>query len=118
MSTERVSFEAKLLAPPPHEAQLVRDDPEDAYERSVREAMRREALGERGPKWAFDDFPFPFACFWTCLLTLAIGYPAHSLLVSLAMLAMGLWMGVKLDRWLRNHPSTGGRRLRSILGVD
>lgn len=118
MSLESTSFSAKLQAPPAHEAQTVHDDAEDAYERSVREAMRREIFGKRGPNWSFEDFPFPFACFWTCLLTLGVGYPAHSLLVSLGMLVVGLWLGVRLDRWMRAHPSVGGRRMRKVLGVE
>jgi len=118
MSLEHVSFSAKLLAPPAHEAQSVHDDPEDAYERSVREAMRREPPGKREPGWSSDDFPFPFACFWTSLLAMAIGYPAHSLLVTLAMLAVGVWTGVRLDRWMRAHPLAGGHRVRQVLGVE
>src|SRR4051794_37345303 len=104
MTIERVSFSAKLQAPPAHEAQLVRDDPEDAYERSVREAMRREPPGARATRWAYDEWPFPFASFWTSMLAMALAYPAHRLLVSLVLMTAGLWAGISLDRWLRAHP--------------
>jgi len=117
MSVERVSFEAKLLAPPAHETQSVRDDPEDAYERSVREAVRREAPAGREAKWDGEAWPFPLASFWTTLLVVALCSLARLPLLTLGAAAFGSWLGVMLDRWLRRHPSTGGRRLRWILGV-
>lgn len=117
MSIEHISFSAKLQAPPAHEAQLVRDDPEDAYERSVREAMRREPPGERAPRWSYDDWPLPFASFWTSLLLMALCYPARSLLLTLPAMLLGCWLGLRLDRWMRRHPSVGGRRVRFMLGV-
>ncbi|HEY8206253.1 MAG TPA: hypothetical protein VIG99_02150 [Myxococcaceae bacterium] len=118
MSIERVSFEAKLQAPPAHEAQLVRDDPEDAFERSVREAMRREPPDSPGPpRWAYDDWPLPFASFWTALLLMGLCYPARALTLTLAAMLLGCWLGTRLDRWLRRHPRVGGRRVRFLLGV-
>jgi hypothetical protein len=118
MSIERVSFSAKLQAPPAHQAQSVRDDPEDAFEPSVRGAMRREALGLRGPRWAYDDWPLPFASFWTSLLLMALCSPARALLLTLAAMVVGAWLGLCLDRWLRRHPRVGGRRVRFMLGVE
>src|SRR4051812_2826488 len=116
MSIEHVSFSAKLQAPPAHETQLVRDDPEDAFERSVREAMRREQSGSgRPPRWAYDDWPLPFASFWTSLLLMALCYPARSLLLTLPAMLFGCWLGLRFDRWLRRHPRLGGRRVRFLL---
>ena len=117
MSIERVSFSAKLVAPPPHETQTLHDDAEDAYERSIREPVRREAPEERW-KWAFAEWPFPFASFWTSMAGMGLAYPAHHLLATLALGAAGVWAGVRLDKWLRAHPLAGGERVRRLLGVD
>jgi hypothetical protein len=60
----------------------------------------------------------PFASFWTTALLVVLAFPARSFLAAFIALVLGSWLGVRLDRWLRRHPSTGGRRLRGMLGVS
>lgn len=126
MATDPLSFSAKLQeiahvppAAPPRGAQPMRAAREDldVYGLPERPAPRRRPPPPERYPWSYDEWPFPFASFWTSLLAMALVYPAAHLTLTLAALGVGLWAGVRLDRWLRRHPGVGTRPVRFLLGV-
>jgi hypothetical protein len=121
MATGPIHFSEKLLeisnvppALPVRPAQPMRD----AFESPQRVGARRGPPEARGPKWPYEDWPLPFASFWTSALMMGLSYPVQSLYATLVALLAGVWLGVRVDRWLRRHPAVGGRRLRFLAGVS
>ena len=129
------TFHAKLQAPPANGAQWMRDHRDehrqeyrypdrDSYRHPERDTVRRNRHPAQGPRWPYDEWPLPFASFWTSIAAMGLAYPVGALLgptkafgVTLVALVLGLWLGVRLDRWLRRHPAVGGPRMRWVLGV-
>lgn len=116
MTRDHPPFAAKILAPAPRRAQPLRED-RDVYGVPEHDSAQRTPERPSGPSWPYDDWPLPFASFWTSLLLGALCYPARALLLTLAAVILGSWLGVRLDRWLRKHPEVGGPRLRFVLGI-